>query len=118
MLSIKGYEANEFIGKKNNKYLVFSLTMDKHNSNYENNETNSNYIFKTDIFYSVSLIASEFLNDKNNRLYKIIINKLAENRSLIKGGGILDIYYVLDPSKLEENVKESCIDEKYSNSSK
>jgi hypothetical protein len=118
MLSIKGYEPNEFIGKKNNKYLVFSLTMDKYNSNYENNNTDSNYIFKTDIFYSVSLLASEFLNDKNNRLYKIIINKLVENNNLIKEGGILDIYYVLDSSKLEENIKESCIDEEYSNSSK
>jgi hypothetical protein len=63
--------------------------------------------YMRDIFYSVSLIlmTSGIKDDKKERLYKLIINKLQENSALIKEGGKLDIYYVAS-SELECNVKE------------
>ena len=76
---------------------------------------NNNKVNKKDIniFYSLSLVtSSEFLKNSNsqrcNWLYEKILYNLKKNSSLIKEGGILEIYYVTS-SKLDDDVKEGYI---------
>ena len=60
-----------------------------------------------DIFYSVSLIIPDYINEnieKRTFIYEKIIYNLKNNSSLIKEGGVLNVYYVT--SKLDGNVKE------------
>ena len=112
MLSIKGLVSNKLIDENNIKYLVFSLTDNNYNLYINKAKAKKGVIkienLERDIFYSVSLIiqSSWIKDEKKTWLYKIILNKLQENSSLIKEGGRLDIYYVAS-SELEDNIKES-----------
>lgn len=101
MLGIKGLDSNNFIDVNKLKYLVFSLTSEKYD--LSNNKLDNR--FNKDIFYSVSLILPEIKNELSNYLYGLIISNLINNSSLIKEGGILEIYYVTS-SKLANNIKE------------
>lgn len=65
MLGLKGLKSNKFIDINKIKYLVFSLT----NNNYNLNNKKIGDIYEKDIFYSLSLVVSEFKNktlEKNN----------------------------------------------------
>lgn len=70
MLSIKGLETNNLIDENEIKYLVFSLTNDKHNLSGLNDGESQVQSSRRDIFYSVSLILqSAGIKDKyeNNK---------------------------------------------------
>lgn len=69
MLSIKGLDSNKLIDENNIRYLVLSLTSNKHNLSaikVGDHHTPSN---ERDIFYSVSLIlmTSGILDENENK---------------------------------------------------
>ena len=102
MLGIKGLTSNNLREINNIKYLVFSLS----SSNHILNTTKVCDTYEKDIFYSLSLVVSDITKvDSNNRFYDKIILNLKNNSSLIRDGGIMDIYYVTS-SNLDINVKE------------
>ena len=106
MLAIKGLNSNELIDINKINYLVFSLTHEKYS--LSNNKIGDK--IDKDIFYSLSLVTrSEFIKNKeqSNWLYEKIIYNLKNNSSLIKEGGILDIYYVCSNDNALNNIKES-----------
>lgn len=112
LLGIKGLNSNELIDINKINYLVFSLTNEKYS--LSNNIIGGTFSSASggwrerDIFYSLTLVTrSKFINNKeqSNWLYEKIIYNLKNNSSLIKEGGILEIYYVTS-SKLDNNIKE------------
>jgi hypothetical protein len=113
-LSVKGLEANDFIKNRSDKFLILSLTNKKNNYNnfevsVEGNYTKKNKGVKVkELFCSVSLIAFESVDQNPNikNLYDLILQRLEDNKDLIKEGGLLDIYYLLDSSKLKYNFGE------------
>jgi hypothetical protein len=115
-LSVKGLEANDFIKNRSDKFLILSLTNKKINYNNNNCEVSveGNYTKKNkgvkvkELFCSVSLIAFESVDQNPNikNLYDLILQRLEDNKDLIKEGGLLDIYYLLDSSKLKYNFGE------------
>nr|QWO71405.1 RNA polymerase [Termitomyces sp. K1Ag] len=102
MLGLKGLNISKHLDINKIKYLVFSLT----NNIYSLNRKKVGDIYEKDIFYSLSLVVSDLKSLENNKyLYDKIICNLKNNSSLIREGGILDIYYV-SSSKLDNKVKE------------
>nr|QWO71408.1 RNA polymerase [Termitomyces sp. K2P1] len=102
MLGLKGLKISKHLDINKIKYLVFSLTNTK--SSFNTKEVGNRY--EKDIFYSLSLVVSDLKSlENNNFLYDKIICNLKNNSSLIREGGILDIYYV-SSSKIDNNVKE------------
>ena len=109
-MSVKGLEANDFIKNRSDKFLILSLTNKKNNSNNFEESEGGNYTNKAvkELFCSVSLIAFETVDQNPNikNLYDLILQRLEDNKDLIKEGGLLDIYYLLDSSKLKNNFGE------------
>jgi DNA-directed RNA polymerase len=110
LLSIKGLnsENDNIININKIKYLVFSLTSSS-SINLNKNEE----VIERDLFYSLKLILKDSnLGESVNTLslYELILNNLKKNSSLIKEGGLLEIYYVT--SKLNKDIKEGFRSEK------
>jgi len=104
MLAIKGLNSNKLIDINKINYLVFSFTDEKFSLSKNKIGDNS----EKDIFYSLSLVTrSDIFKNKeqSNSLYEKIICNLKKNYSLIKEGGILEIYYVTS-SNLENEIEE------------
>jgi hypothetical protein len=65
MLSIKGLDSNKIRDENNIRYLVFSLTSNKHDLSYNKDVSPLNEA--KDIFYSVSLITSKILDENDEK---------------------------------------------------